>query len=159
MQSKFKNPYGNPDKNQGPIVALMRRMGAMVAITTGVGRGFPDVVTAFERRFGMAELKAGDGELRQSQELFRNEWHNVAGVDIPVLRTGQQAVRYLLRAPEPTTPIFGKPRLRRVILEYEDGHREIVLPNGEDERLYAPGPEDEPGTARSRVGRDHATER
>lgn len=49
------------DRNQGTIVAALRRVGCRVAITSRLGAGFPDLVveSADGRRIALAELKDG----------------------------------------------------------------------------------------------------
>lgn len=126
----YRARYGNPDRNQQPLVKLARRIGAKIAITTGVGNGFGDLVGGIDGRLKMAEIKNGS-KLRTKQEDNIREWQAV-GVTVSVIETGPQMLRWLMNAPQPP-PRFGKAPVRRIIVEYEDGHREILLPDGDKE--------------------------
>jgi len=64
------------DKNQAEIVALLRQVGILVAVTSQVGNGFPDIVVGFQGKVYLIELKS-PGELDNltpAEESFRETW-------------------------------------------------------------------------------------
>lgn len=57
--------YGHPDEVQKPIVDGLRRAGFPVRITSGVGDGFPDLVTVHVRGWPvLIEVKTGKGRTK-----------------------------------------------------------------------------------------------
>ena len=56
------------DRNQPEIVAALEAIGASVAITSAVGKGFPDLVVGFRMRTWLLELK--DGTLPPSRRTL-----------------------------------------------------------------------------------------
>lgn len=67
------------DENQGDIVKALRAIGCTVAITSGVGNGFPDLVAGRNKRTYMLEVKDGDKcesarQLTAEEAIFHNEW-------------------------------------------------------------------------------------
>lgn len=47
------------DANQKLIVSLLRTMGCSVAVTSSLGRGFPDLVVGYRNKNYLIELKDG----------------------------------------------------------------------------------------------------
>lgn len=67
------------DGNQEAIVQALRDVGARVAITSGAGNGFPDLVVAFRGRVFPLEIKDGslppsERRLTPAQKAFHAEW-------------------------------------------------------------------------------------
>lgn len=67
------------DANQPAIVAALEAIGASVAITSAVGRGFPDLVVGMRGRNWLLELKDGDKSpsrrtLTPDQIEFKARW-------------------------------------------------------------------------------------
>lgn len=67
------------DANQGEIVKALRAVGCTVAITSAVGKGFPDLVVARHRRNWLMEVKDGRlppsaRELTPDQLIFHTHW-------------------------------------------------------------------------------------
>lgn len=92
------------DGNQALIVRCLRDAGRSVAITSGVGDGFPDLVVGGAthcqrcgsrvKRTVLLEVKdptkpLHDQKLTQKQERFHNEWKG----DIQVVKTIGEALR------------------------------------------------------------------
>jgi hypothetical protein len=71
---------GHTDGNQQRTVALLRSLGCVVAVTSGVGDGFPDLVVRTPRgTVLLVEVKdgaqpLGKRKLRPAQLLFAAEW-------------------------------------------------------------------------------------
>lgn len=114
--------YGHPDENQAPIVDLVRTLDARVAITTIVGKGFPDLVVGFRNQTHLVEIKKPGGELRQSQKDFVRKWP----APIWVIDNGQDLVNRLVAADRTER---GKllMLLREARMDFEDGNRERCL--------------------------------
>lgn len=92
--------FGNPDRNQKPIVQDLRRLPASVAITTGVGGGFGDIVVGFQGITVIGEVKRNPKRvtpatvaLRESQDKFRAEWR---GGPILTFTDSAQAIQELI---------------------------------------------------------------
>jgi len=124
----WRRPYGNPDKNQGPIVEDLRSLPASVTITTGVGRGFPDLVIGWQGITVLGEVKRRPKritpavlELRESQEKFRREWRGGPVIEIT---DGLQAVQDLISMDCRTPPA-------RLV---EAGGYRLQFPNGRELR-------------------------
>jgi hypothetical protein len=66
--------YGKPDSTQAEIVAAAKALGASVAVTTAVGRGFPDLIVGYRGQTLLVEVKSPTGALRPSQMAFRETW-------------------------------------------------------------------------------------
>lgn len=67
------------DANHSAVVAALRSIGASVADTSGVGRGFPDLVAGFRGRNWLLEVKDGDKppsarDLTPDQIKFKAGW-------------------------------------------------------------------------------------
>lgn len=74
------------DSNQAPIVAALRKAGRPVRVMSGVGHGFPDLMTRHVRgHLVLLEVKDGSKEparqaLTELEALFFAEWPGVAFV-------------------------------------------------------------------------------
>jgi Holliday junction resolvase len=67
------------DDNQNEIVKMLRRIGCSVAITSMVGKGFPDIICAFRGKNFLFEIKDGNKSesrkrLTPDEEKFFNTW-------------------------------------------------------------------------------------
>ena len=62
------------DNNHGEIRDGLRKLGFSVFDSSGMGRGFPDLVVADEYRTILVEVKSGGGALGAAQEVFHEEW-------------------------------------------------------------------------------------
>ena len=68
------------DANQADIVRALRKVGAIVAITSAVGSGFPDIVVAFTGGIYLLEIKDGTKppsatKLTKDEQAFHAKWH------------------------------------------------------------------------------------
>lgn len=117
-----RRQYGQPDANQKGIVDLARTIDARVAITTGVGGGFPDLVVGFRNQAHLVEVKGPDGKLRKSQELFIRTWPG----PVWVIDNGQALVDRLLAA-DRTERGHVLMLLREARMDFEDGNLERVM--------------------------------
>jgi hypothetical protein len=73
------------DSNQKEIVACMRNMGATVAITSMVGKGFPDLVVGFRGKNYLVEVKDGSKSasrksLTTCEFMFHDTWKGQVAV-------------------------------------------------------------------------------
>lgn len=101
---------GNPDANQADLVALARRLGADVRVTSQVGRDFPDLVVGFRGVTVLVEVTnpAGKGkafrERKARQAEFRAGWRGGPVVEVKTaddlirLLTGPDMVRWIREA-------------------------------------------------------------
>lgn len=67
------------DENQNRIVKALRRCGFSVAITSQVGRGFPDIVVGSRGRNFLLEIKDGEKipskqKLTDDERQFHEAW-------------------------------------------------------------------------------------
>jgi len=64
------------DKNQANIVKEARKLGASVAITSQLGKGFPDIVIGHQGKNYLIEIKDGESP-SSAQRLTPDEahWH------------------------------------------------------------------------------------
>jgi len=63
------------DRNQPKIVKELRDLGYSVAITSDLGRGFPDIVVGYAGLNILVELKAdGKKKLTDDEEKFFSDW-------------------------------------------------------------------------------------
>jgi hypothetical protein len=78
------------DGNQADIVDALRDIGCLVAITSALGNGFPDVVVAWRGKIYLVEIKDGSlppsgRKLTTAEENFHERWagyvHIVNSVD------------------------------------------------------------------------------
>jgi len=78
---------GNIDSVQPAIVKALRKIGASVAITSGIGGGYPDLTVGYRGKTLLLECKTGNDQLNTAQQEFHAKW---AG-HIAVVRTPEQA--------------------------------------------------------------------
>lgn len=67
------------DDNQSEIVKALRSVGCSVAITSGAGDGFPDIVVGFRGFNYLMEIKDGNKppsarKLTSKQRTFHRQW-------------------------------------------------------------------------------------
>lgn len=64
------------DDNQKQIVSELRQLGASVAVTSAVGKGFPDLIVGFQGVTYLVEVKQKGAEKRLSKEQidFHESW-------------------------------------------------------------------------------------
>lgn len=62
------------DVNQTEIVNYLRSVGASVAITSTIGKGFPDLVVGWKGRNYLVEVKQAKGKLTEDQFTFATHW-------------------------------------------------------------------------------------
>lgn len=82
------------DSNQNVIVAALRAIGCSVAITSGIGKGFPDLVVARAGKNYLIEIKdpskpKADRQLTPAQVKFHSEWRG----QIAVVETIDEAIK------------------------------------------------------------------
>ena len=68
---------GRTDTNQTEIVKALRAVGASVAVTSSLGKGFPDLVVGWQGRNYLLEVK--DGTLPPSRTRLtpdEQKWHD-----------------------------------------------------------------------------------
>lgn len=73
------------DANQPAIVAALRKIGFSVAITSGAGDGFPDIVVGRNHRNWLIEIKDENKPpshrvLTPEQDKFHDEWRGQVDV-------------------------------------------------------------------------------
>lgn len=77
----------NTDTSQKPIVDALRQIGASVQVTSGVGKGFPDLVVGWRGKTFLLECKTGADKLNQMQQ----DWHAAWAGHVAVVRTPEEA--------------------------------------------------------------------
>jgi hypothetical protein len=77
----------NVDTSQKAIVDGLRQIGASVHVTSGVGKGFPDLVVGWRGKTFLLECKKGNDKLNQMQQ----DWHAVWAGHVAVVRTPEDA--------------------------------------------------------------------
>ena len=82
------------DANQTEIVNAIRKTGASVAITSMVGKGFPDLVVGFRNKTYLFEVKdpnkpPSQRELTDDQRIFHNLWYG----HVKVIHTAEDAFK------------------------------------------------------------------
>jgi hypothetical protein len=117
--------YGNPDRNQQPIVDLVRALPASAENLTGVGGGCPDLLVGFRGHTVLAEVKQPGGKLRPSQEDFRQRWH---GGPILLVEDGMTFVQQLIALDAAHPPKQAAERRLRALFSNQGGCR--VLSKG-----------------------------
>ena len=70
---------GRTDENQQEIVKQLRQLGCSVAITSMIGKGFPDFIVGYKGRNLMIELKDGkripsEKKLTMDEAKFFSAW-------------------------------------------------------------------------------------
>ena len=91
------------DGNQTEIVTALRKIGCSVAVTSGAGDGFPDIVAGRtdingDKRNWLIEIKDGSAppsqqKLTVSQVNFHNEWKG----QIAIVTSAEQAIDLVMR--------------------------------------------------------------
>lgn len=86
------------DANQKEIVEAMRRMGALVAVTSSLGQGFPDLVVGMGRILKLVELKDGSKppsarRLTEDEAAFHARW----GEHVLTLLSVEEAIDFVNR--------------------------------------------------------------
>lgn len=76
------------DANQTAIINAFRKLGATVAITSALGKGFPDLVVGYRRRNFLVEIKDGS-KPPSAQKLTPDEaaWHEKWRGQIAIIRS------------------------------------------------------------------------
>ena len=75
------------DKNEPPIVAALRRIGAVVLIND-----HPDLIVGFRGRTFLLEIKTKTGRLRKSQTELFSTWNGGA---LGICRTIEDAIAFV----------------------------------------------------------------
>jgi len=83
------------DANQAAIVSALRRIGAVVACTHQLGKGYPDLTVAFGGRNFLMECKVPGAPLTPDEEAFHQEWRTRGQVDI--VTTPEEAIEVVTR--------------------------------------------------------------
>lgn len=80
------------DDNQKKIVRYLRDLGVSVAITSGQGKGFPDLVCGYKGKNVLLELKDGNKPL-SAQTLTPEQriWHYDWKGQVAVVNTAEAA--------------------------------------------------------------------
>jgi len=70
---------GRIDDNQKEVVSQLRKLGVSVAITSMLGKGFPDLVLGHQNKNFLIELKDGSKTksrktLTEDEAKFFNDW-------------------------------------------------------------------------------------
>ena len=70
---------GRIDDNQKEVVSQLRKLGVSVAITSMLGKGFPDLVLGHQNKNYLIELKDGNKTksrktLTEDEAKFFNDW-------------------------------------------------------------------------------------
>ncbi len=85
------------DANQKPLVAQMRALpGVSVAITSGVGDGFPDLVVGYDGKTFLLEVKDPAKPL-SARKLTKDQekWHGGWKGQVAVVMTFEDCVRVI----------------------------------------------------------------
>ena len=84
------------DANQKAIVTALRRIGASVAVTSGIGNGFPDIVVGYRGRNYLIEIKDGD-KPPSKRKLTPDEaaWHEAWRGEVMVVESVDDALAAL----------------------------------------------------------------
>ncbi|MDQ3287659.1 MAG: hypothetical protein M3Q42_05240 [Pseudomonadota bacterium] len=87
------------DDNHAAILAVFRRLGALVCDTSHVGGGFPDALVSWRGRILPVEIKDGAKppsarKLTAAQCMFHAEWER-AGTPVHVVKTEAEALALL----------------------------------------------------------------
>ena len=75
------------DTTHGEIAAHLRSIGLGVSSTAAIGRGFPDLLVAYQERAALVECKTGSGKRNAAQIKFAAEWPGI----VVEARTGLEA--------------------------------------------------------------------
>ena len=76
LMTSYHGRAAKVDANQAEIVSALRRVGASVACTHGMGCGFPDLVVGFKGKNILIEVKDG-GKPKSARKLTKDQvkWH------------------------------------------------------------------------------------
>ena len=82
------------DTNQSQIVKVLRAVGASVATTHQVGKGFPDIVVGYKGRNHLLEIKDGDKPTSQRKlTADEQEWHDKWRGTVKIVNDETEALR------------------------------------------------------------------
>ena len=82
------------DTNQSQIVKVLRAVGASVATTHQVGKGFPDIVVGYKGRNHLLEIKDGDKPPSQRKlTADEQEWHDKWRGTVKIVNNETEALR------------------------------------------------------------------
>jgi hypothetical protein len=79
---------GRTDDNQKDIVDALRKAGASVFVTSGLGDGFPDLVVGFRGRTSLHEIKGEKAELSEEEAKFFATWRG----EVHIVRSPKDAL-------------------------------------------------------------------
>lgn len=73
------------DDNQKQVVSYLRAKGVSVAVTSGMGKGFPDLVCGYKGKNILLEIKDGNKVLSAQvltpeQRIWHSEWEGQIAV-------------------------------------------------------------------------------
>ena len=111
---------GRIDDNQGRIVAVLRKVGASVAITSGAGDGLPDLLVGWMGETYLLEVKDGRKapsakKLTPAERYFVETWR---GRPVVIVESEADALRALLTAsPGGAASVSSAPQLKAVIFK------------------------------------------
>lgn len=77
------------DRNQAPIVEMLRQVGASVEPLHAVGRGVPDLLVGYRGRTYLLEVKTDRGDLTDDQRAWHGRWRG----HLAVIRTADEALK------------------------------------------------------------------
>lgn len=81
------------DRNQSEIVEALRSIGATVAITSALGKGFPDIVVGYRGSNYLIEIKDWQQVPSKRRLTFdESEFHAVWRGQIAVVETVREAI-------------------------------------------------------------------
>jgi hypothetical protein len=91
--------HGRTDATQKDVVKALRAIGCSVAVTSSLGKGFPDIVCALRGRTVLMEIKDGSKppsarKLTPDEERFRQAWRG----EYVVVLSAQDAIDVMLGA-------------------------------------------------------------
>jgi hypothetical protein len=66
--------YGKPDTTQAAIVEALRKVGCVVAVTSGVGKGFPDLCVSKSGKMWLLECKTKNAPMTPAEYAFMRSW-------------------------------------------------------------------------------------
>jgi len=90
---------GRTDANQARIVEALRRLGASVSVTSGIGNGFPDLLVGYRGRTTLLEIKDGEKppserKLTEAEAYFLGNWKGGPAV---VVENEREAITAVLK--------------------------------------------------------------
>lgn len=84
------------DANQPDIVKGLRKAGASVAVTSNLGKGFPDITVGYRGANYLFEIK--DPAKPPSQRKLtdnEDEWHRKWGGHVAIIETAEEALHVI----------------------------------------------------------------